>query len=351
MSRSHPARRTAAALAGSAAVLLIAASPAAAERFSITGGSTTLRLDSGAARALDGLGVSVAPTGRARSGSSGISFPITRGSLDPANANGVIRHSGGLRLRAGRTSVTLSDYTVAINKGSTMSARVNGGSRLGALVPVVGKARISRNGLGLTVSNVDIHLSTRGAAALNRAFKTRAFRPRLKLGTVTTRTSLGQVAFNGGATSLALDPGAAGALTSLGIAPGLIGPATVDPDGAFAFPITGGKVNARTLGGQIQHSGGVSLTRGGVQIRLTDFNVDTRNAQLVATINGATRVAILNLGLTDPSVAVARTTVTVGNVPARLTAVAAGALNQAFGTTAFAEGLTLGVATVRGAIR
>ena len=351
MSLPHPARRAATALAGTAAVLLIAASPAAAERFSITGGSTTLQLDSGTARALDDLGVSVTPTGRASATSSGIRFPITRGALDPADANGVVRHTGGLRLRAGGTRVTLSDFTVAINRGSTMSARVNGGARLGALVPVVGKARISRTGLGLTVSNVDIHLSTRGAAALNRAFATRAFRPRLKLGTVTTRTTLGQVAFDGGATSLALDPTAAGALTSLGIAPGLVGPATVDGDGAFAFPITGGKVNARTLGGQIQHSGGVSLTRGGVQIRLTEFNVDTRNAQLVATVNGATRVAILNLRLTDPRVSVGRTTVTVAGIPARLTAVAAGALNQAFGTTAFAEGLLLGTATVRGTIR
>ena len=37
---------------------------------------------------------------------------------------------------------------------------------------------------------------------------------------------------------------------------------------------------------------------------------------------------------------------TVGPVTAKLTKAAADALNQAFGTTAFAEGLTIGIATV-----
>ncbi|CAA9515213.1 MAG: hypothetical protein AVDCRST_MAG13-3030, partial [uncultured Solirubrobacteraceae bacterium] len=41
-------------------------------------------------------------------------------------------------------------------------------------------------------------------------------------------------------------------------------------------------------------------------------------------------------------------TVTVANVPARLTKAAADALNAAFGVTAFSEGLQLGVATIRG---
>ncbi len=44
-------------------------------------------------------------------------------------------------------------------------------------------------------------------------------------------------------------------------------------------------------------------------------------------------------------------TIVVGNVVAKLTAGAAAALNQAFSTNAFTEGLTLGTATVRGEVR
>jgi hypothetical protein len=331
----------------------LAAAPAASAQtptspLGISGGGTTLKLDAGAAKALKSLGVAVAPTGRATAGSAGVRFPITGGALDPSSGAGQVRHSGGLRLSAGRTRVTLSDFTVAINKASTMSARVNGGSRLGALIPVVGKARIARKGLGLTVSRIDIHLSTKGAAALNRAFGVKAFKPRLKLGTATVATSFTQIRFKGGQTDLALDPGAASALSSLGVTPGLVGAAKANPDGTFGFPITGGKVNAKTLAGQVPHVGGISLTKGATVVTLTDFNIDTRAAQLTAKINGGARAAILSLALDRPTVDVGDTTVTVGNVTATLTQGAADALNGAFGTTAFTAGLTLGVATVRG---
>lgn len=343
-------RRAALALTGALAAGALAAAPASAERLAVGGGATTLQLDSGTAKALKSLGVSVTPVRGASAGSAGVRFPITGGNIDPANARGVIRHRGGLRLRAGGTSLTLSDYTVSINKSSTMSARVNGGPRLGAFVPVVGKARITRDGLGITVSRVDLHLSTKGAAALNRTFGVTAFKPRLKLGTVTVRTTFRQIRFDGGQTALALDSGAASALQSLGVTPGLVGPAIANPDGTFGFPITGGKVNARTLAGQIPHSGGISLTKDGTVVTLTNFNIDTRKAELSAAINGGARAAILSLDLSSPQVAVEGQTVTVGNVTAKLTKGAADALNAAFGTTAFTEGLTLGVATVKGEI-
>lgn len=341
---------TAALLTTGLAVAPAASAQTPTSPLGISGGGTTLKLDAGAAKALKSLGVSVSPTGRATAGSAGVRFPITGGALNPATGAGQVRHTGGLRLRAGNTRVTLSDFTVAINKGSTMSARVNGGKRLGALIPVVGKARITRSGLGITVSRVDIHLSTRGAAALNKTFGVTAFKPRLKLGTATVATSLAQIRFKGGQTDLALDPGAASALTSLGVTPGLVGQAVANPNGTFGFPITGGKVNAKTLAGQVPHVGGISLTKGSTVVTLTDFNIDTRAAELTAKINGGARAAILSLDLTAPAVDVGDTTVTVGNVTGKLTQGAADALNGAFGVTAFTQGLTLGVATVRGTI-
>ena len=58
-------------------------------------------------------------------------------------------------------------------------------------------------------------------------------------------------------------------------------------------------------------------------------------------------VPILDLDLSGITTSIKRLRVTVSGVRATLTAEAAGALNQAFGTTAFQEGLLLGTATVR----
>ena len=64
-------------------------------------GATTLALDSGAAAALQSLGIAVAPLKPARAGDAGIAFPITAGKLDAKTYAGKIKHSGGLALRLG----------------------------------------------------------------------------------------------------------------------------------------------------------------------------------------------------------------------------------------------------------
>ena len=65
-----------------------------------------------------------------------------------------------------------------------------------------------------------------------------------------------------GATTLKLDPGAVAALTSLGVAPAPIAPATATSSGELAFPITNPPF-AALLSGTIRHSGGIALTAGG----------------------------------------------------------------------------------------
>jgi hypothetical protein len=151
-----------------------------------------------------------------------------------------------------------------------------------------------------------------------------------------------------GATTLALDPGAAEALKKLGVTPGVVAPATAEADG-LRFPITNSVFSALCTR-QIRHSGGISLTAGATTVTLTDFiiNLD-RRPDLTARINGGDRASILDLSLRGASLRV-HPGVTLGPVTATLTAGAAGALNDAFGVTAFTEGLTLGQATVDYAI-
>jgi hypothetical protein len=341
-------RASAIAIAGGLCALTLSAAPAGAATVGLAGGSTTLKLDPKAAAALRSLGVSVTPTGRAKASSAGVAFPISGGRIDPATAAGTIRHTGGLRLRAGGTRVTLSDFTIAVRKTPTMSAKVNGGARLGALVPVLGDAKVTRSAVRTTVTGVAIHLSTKGARALNAAFGVTAFKPRFKLGTATVRAQPATVALAGERTELALDAGTAATLASLGVTPGVVAPASATAGGALAFPITGGALAPATLRGEVTHSGGISLTAGATVVTLTDFTIDTAARQLTGTVNGGARVALLDLDLSSPAVTTKGLGLQVGNVPATLTAGAAQALNAAFGVTAFTAGLRLGVATVVG---
>jgi len=149
-----------------------------------------------------------------------------------------------------------------------------------------------------------------------------------------------------GNTTLALDPGAVAALTSLGVTPAPIAPATATSTGELSFPITN-KPFAALLSGTIRHSGGISLTAGGVTVKLEDFYIDPLRRQLTALVGGQ-RVPILALDFSRTRIGFG-STLKVGPVGGALTAVAAGALDGAFGLPAgtVPPGLKLGDATVR----
>jgi hypothetical protein len=349
---SHTPLRRGAALAALVAAGVIAAPGAAqAQTAAVAGGSTTLRLSATAASALSSLGVSAAPISPARAGSAGIRFPITGGRLDPATVRGAVDHSGGLRLRGGGVTVRLTRPRITNQNGvRTLSTVVNGTGRIHTFTLDLGAARIARDGLGTVASNVRVRLSLKGAQALNRAFGVTAFRRGLLVGTARVVAQPGEVVFTGGGTELALDAAAAGALQSLGIAAAPAGAATATEAGALRFPITRGRVDAGTLAGTINHSGGITLSRGGTAVTVERFVIDTTQSQLTA-FSPLGRIPLATLDLSAAQPAISGRSVTVAGVGVRLSGAAAGALNQVFGTTAFTEGLLLGTATVRGQAR
>ena len=248
---------------------LATAGPASAAQLS--GGSTTLRLDSGTAKALSGAGVSVAPVKPAKAGRSGVAFPITGGKANPATLAGTINHSGGLRLRAGGTSVRLTSFRVKVGKRSSLSALL-GGKRVTILSLSRTKAKVRRTGFDTTVSGVKASLNSTAAKALNQAFDTSLFKRGLTLGTATVAAKFAQAdLIERGATTLAPDPGTVAALASLGVTPSAIAPATAG-SGGLSFPILGGtSLNLKTLAGHVRHSGGIALTKGSTRVELKNF--------------------------------------------------------------------------------
>jgi len=100
-------------------------------------------------------------------------------------------------------------------------------------------------------------------------------------------------AVKGGNTAVALDSGFTGALTSLGLTPGVLGTATLT-DGSIHFPITGGSIvywspkgNYRPyVQGILEHDGsGLSLTAGGTEVDLTNFTVNPGNSELYGDVS------------------------------------------------------------------
>ncbi|MFI7002025.1 hypothetical protein [Nocardia sp. NPDC050175] len=167
-------------------------------------------------------------------------------------------------------------------------------------------------------------------------------------------------ALTGKSTAVALDKGFTDALTSLGLAPGGIGTATLD-NGSVSFPITGGHVKYYTPGtvnpyvqGDINHNGsGLSLTAGPTTVQLTNFDIDPGTSVLYGevSVNGtpaATHALLFDLdGSTlKPLQAGADNTAILEGTRVLVSKDAAALLNKTFNTDAVKAGLLVGIATI-----
>lgn len=160
----------------------------------------------------------------------------------------------------------------------------------------------------------------------------------------------------GGYTQFTTDPSTTKALVAnkilpLPVFPSWVVPATVDGQFAlrYRFYITGGQIDGATLAGEIYHSGGLKFAnlKNGKSVTVRSFTIDTRAGQLTAWIPAlGVRAPILDLDLSGVKVTPGAVYTKVGPVPAKLTAVAAGALNTSLGTSVFAGGTPLGTAVV-----
>lgn len=333
------------------AALLIVAQPAAAAKDPVGGGLTTLKPTNKIAKALAKGNVKVKPKGEASAGNKGLKFPVTGGQINPGEPKGKVEHKGSrLQLKKGKTKATLKNPLINLSK-----AKLNvgvGGSSLKLFDLDYSKAKITRDGFATVYSKVKAKLTKGSAKVLKKGFGLKVKKGTV-FGTAKVVADLSAVSLKAaGDTTLVPDPGAAAALTGAGISLGPIAPATAGP-GGFEFPITGGMVSTSDLTGDITHSGGIKFTKPAmhgagedVVVDLTDFTIQIdEDPDLVASL-GASRVSILSLDLSGASIDIVGTDVTVSNVVATLTAGAADALNAAFSTTLFTEGLVIGTATV-----
>ncbi len=342
----------------------------------LTGVGTTVKLDPTTMAALTSLGVKVATTGTATldATTGAVTFPITSGyveihsnhSFKPGYIVGSVEHFGsGLTFSAGGKSLSVSDFVV--DPGNSVLYATVGSTPDVPLLSLDGTAvKVSVVNGDVVLNGTVAKLTQTAASALDKTFATTAVKAGLELGVVhlvahgavntypyTAKTA--EISRLGGdSTSVALDPSTVKALTSLDVALAPYGSATfTKATGEIHFPITGGFAVIHSdpsykpgyIDGVLLHQqSGFTLTKGSTTVTLSDFVVDPGNSTLTGTVDG-TEIGVPLLSLNGSAVKVTPvgSTVHLDGTVASLTSTAAGALDKAFGTTAFTAGLELGV--------
>jgi len=158
------------------------------------------------------------------------------------------------------------------------------------------------------------------------------------------------VPVTGQTTAVALDPGLAAGLTSLGAKVKNTGNSNVDSAGRIVFPVTGGRITA-DLKGVINHTGGIELrNRFGVAFGIQSFGIDTRSAPAltaIPTVAGASLGIRLPVATITGIAAHAEGNVTVVTSTIVLNAIGALYLNTFLGTPAVKAGTVFGQAETR----
>jgi hypothetical protein len=154
-----------------------------------------------------------------------------------------------------------------------------------------------------------------------------------------------------GKTEVQLSNEFVGALVFLEVKPGAIGPGTLSKKAVASFPINTGAIEGLT--GEVDHSGGLSLSAGNTRVVLNSFIIDGLGSRpvltgiVIANGNIVARVPLFDVDTSGVQVVAKGKRVTMSNVKLTLSAEAADALNQLFGVSAFTEKFPVGTAVVK----
>ena len=160
----------------------------------LDGKATNVTLDAGTAKALQTLGVSVAPTGSAKfdTATSTVSFPITGGfaaihsdlGYKPGYIAGTVNHeASGLRFSKGNRSIEVTDFVV--DPGNSILTASSGGKSGIPLLSLDGTdVKVSMEGSDVVLQGTVAKLTSAGASAMNSTFGVSDFKEGLPLGVV-----------------------------------------------------------------------------------------------------------------------------------------------------------------------
>jgi len=300
------------------AVALAGAGPAAA-----AADQTTLTLSGPAYQALRHAHVAVGAVAPATGGGRSVTWPVS--GLTPLGTDSaVVAHKGGLRLRAGGRSVTMSTPSIVVGPRSDVTVHVGGKRPVVFTVAATGSRRhIDATTGAISVTAAPVTLTAAGAELLRRRLDRPAIRPgrigTLRLATDTTVTGMpgfasvdgpptpggasltprpeGAVSVTGGTVSWAVRRSWLGYLEQGGGATGADGAVFDQGTEAFRLPISGGWFDRATGRAVITTTGATQFQYldHQIDISMTDWAYDLagEKPKAVATIKTALHAVIL----------------------------------------------------------
>ena len=167
---------------------VLAAADSGAKRAPGTYGQTTLKVDAGTLEALGTLGVTPGAVAPGTLTGATYAFPITN-SPTSVLRSGVVRHRGGISLRAGETTVKLTDFGIRLLHRE-LWGKVNGAGPVALLDLDYSNARVRLRGSRVHVGGIGSTLTPGAADALNDAFGTSALSDDTRLGKVSVHYRL-----------------------------------------------------------------------------------------------------------------------------------------------------------------
>lgn len=168
-------------------------------------------------------GVTTSAVAPAKAKGSKFTFPVKSASVGKAATLG---HSGGLRLRAGTRSVTLSAPQVRLAKDSRLTAKI-GKATVTVLTVDGAKRKLNATTGSVALRGATVRLTVAGAAALRRALKLKRLSPGV-LGTLTVDAKRSATTTGGSTPGGATTPG--GTTTTPGGSTPAPGPGTPPVD-------------------------------------------------------------------------------------------------------------------------
>jgi hypothetical protein len=146
----------------------------------------------------------------------------------------------------------------------------------------------------------------------------------------------------GKSTHVVVNPAVSAALKHAGIITTAIAPASAKA--ALLFPVSGGQIVVATLGGTIDHTGGLTYRHSGKSVTLTNLVINTITKRLTATVGGQSK-PIFDLNLASHRHAGGpRGKVVASTIKLTVTSQAASALNSGLGVSTFKAGMNFGIA-------
>lgn len=296
----HP--RTLVVAGGAVAALLLASAPASAQEAATAKatGTTTIKLSSSVKSVLKRSKVSLSGVSPARRGATAVKLPLRTATVDPTAGSGTLNHAGSLRFRRGKRSIALKTFRVAIQQTKSNVNVGVGSSRVRAFDLDTSGITIKQAKRKLTLGNLKVTLTAVGASRLNRALGVTRFKPGASFGVSSTvidvpagtgtGTGTGSAtgALKSGTASLTLSSEAKAGLGATGASITATAPATGSGTGPYAFPITGGSLDAsKGFAGSATLAGSLALTYQGQTLVLQDPIVDLAGSVVTAIVNGA----------------------------------------------------------------